>query len=118
MTASASLKVGKATFGYQFRWIGRQVFGEAENTISVQGRPPVNADYADVRGYPSVFYHDVRFDYELNDKLNLYVGVDNVTNRFPPFGSTAVGAGFDNVGVTGLYDNRGRYMYLGFKANM
>jgi outer membrane receptor protein involved in Fe transport len=118
LTANASLKVGKTTFGYQLRYIGRQVFGEAENTISVQGRDPVNADYAEFKGYPAVFYHDVRLDYEVNDKFNLYFGVDNLLNRFPPFGSTAVGAGFDNVGVTGIFDNRGRYMYAGIVAKM
>lgn len=118
LTANVALKTGKATFGYQFRWIGKQVFGEAENTLSVQGRDPLNADYADVKGYPNVFYHDIRFDYELTDQFNFYAGVDNLLNRFPPFGGTGIGAGFDNVGVTGLFDNRGRYFYAGFKAKM
>lgn len=118
VTVSANAKVGKVTLGYQFRWIGKQVFGEAENTISVQGRDPVNADYAELPGYPNVFYHDVRFDYEVNDDYNLYLGVDNLLNRFPPIGGTGIGAGLDNVGVTGLYDNRGRYFYAGFVAKL
>jgi outer membrane receptor protein involved in Fe transport len=118
LTANVGLKTGRVTLGYQFRWIGKQVFGEAENTKAVQGRPPVNADYAEVDGYPNVFYHDVRFDYEVNEQFNFYVGVDNLLNRFPPFGGTGIGAGFDNVGVTGLFDNRGRYMYAGIRARM
>ena len=42
--------------------------------------------------------------------------MDNILDRFPPWGGTAVGAGLDNVGVTGLYDNKGRYMYAGVVA--
>ena len=118
ITANASIERGKVTFGYQVRWIGKQVFGEAENTISVQGRDPVNADYADAKGYGNVFYHDIRLDYQVSDEFNFYAGIDNVGNRFPPWGGTGIGAGFDNVGVTGLYDNRGRYFYAGFKANL
>lgn len=116
LTANASLTFGKLTAGYQFRWIGKQVFGEAENTISVQGRDPVNPDYAEVDGYPNVFYHDVRLDYEVDDKFNVYFGIDNLLNRLPPFGGTGIGAGFDNIGVTGLFDNRGRYFYAGVVA--
>jgi outer membrane receptor protein involved in Fe transport len=116
INANLNLKAGKVTFGYQFRWIGRQLLGEAENTVAHQGNPPQNPDYADVRGYPNVFYHDIRLDYEVSNKFNLYVGVDNLLNRFPPYGSTGVGAGLDNVGVTGLFDNRGRYFYTGVVA--
>jgi outer membrane receptor protein involved in Fe transport len=116
VNANLNLKAGPVTFGYQVRWIGRQLLGEAENTVSHQGQPPQNADYADVRGYPNVFYHDIRLDYEVNNQFNVYFGVDNLLNRFPPYGSTGVGAGLDNVGVTGLFDNRGRYFYTGVVA--
>ncbi|MEH3107496.1 MAG: TonB-dependent receptor [Sphingomonas fennica] len=113
---NGTFQKGKVTLGYQLRWIGRQVFGEAENTQSVQGRAPENADFADARGYGNVFYHDIRGDLAINDKFTIYGGVDNLLDRFPPWGATGVGAGIDNVGVTGLYDNRGRYFYAGVVA--
>lgn len=116
INANFNLKAGKVTFGYQFRWIGKQFLGEAENTRSHQGNPPQNADFVDVSGYPNVFYHDIRMDYDVTDKFNVYFGVDNLLNRLPPFGGTGVGAGVDNVGVTGLFDNRGRYFYTGVVA--
>ncbi|SFS01114.1 TonB-dependent receptor domain-containing protein [Sphingomonas jatrophae] len=116
IVANANIKRGKVTFGYQFRWIGKQLLGEAENTVSHQGNPPQNADYADVSGYPNIYYHDVRLDYEVSDKFNIYFGADNITNRLPPYGGTGIGAGLDNVGVTGLFDNRGRYFYGGVVA--
>jgi outer membrane receptor protein involved in Fe transport len=59
LTANADATVGKFTLGYQFRWIGKQVFGAAENTYSVNGQPPQNPDYSDPRFYGNVFYHDI-----------------------------------------------------------
>lgn len=106
-----SLSNDKVTLGYQMRWIDKMVLNTYEDTNSVQGRAPENADYATARAYPDVFYHDIRLDLAVNTKFNLYLGVDNVTDRLPAFGATGVGGG------TGIYDVRGRYFYTGFKAN-
>ncbi len=116
LTANADATVGKVTFGYQLRWIGKQVFGAAENTYSVNGQPPQNPDYSDPRFYGNVFYHDIRAELAVNDQFAIYGGVDNLTNRFGPFGSTGIGPSLDNVGNTGLYDNKGRSFYAGVKA--
>ena len=116
ITANFDVQRGPVTLGYQMRWIGKAKFGQVENTTSVQGRDPENLDYADVKGYGNVFYHDIRADLEVSDKFTIYGGVDNITDRFPPWGSTGVGLGFDNTGVTGSYDNRGRYFYAGVVA--
>ncbi|MEA1013819.1 TonB-dependent receptor domain-containing protein [Sphingosinicella sp. LY1275] len=107
---NANVKVGAFTLGYQFRWIEKMVLNTHEDLFSVQGRAPENADYADIRFYPSVSYHDARFDVKANERLNVYIGVDNITNRMPPFGLTGVGAG------SGIYDVRGRYFYAGAVA--
>ena len=72
--------------------------------------PPQNADYASLKKYPDVFYHDARMGYDVTEKFNIYVGVDNIGNRAPPFGLTGVGAG------SGIYDVRGRYGYIGAVA--
>ena len=116
MTANADATFGKITVGYQFRWIGKQVFGAAENTYSVNGQDPQNPDYSDPRFYGNVFYHDIRAELAVNDQFAIYGGVDNLTNRFGPFGSTGIGASTDNVGNTGLFENKGRSFYAGVRA--
>ena len=116
LTANLDATAGNFTFGYQVRWVGKQVFGAAENTYSVNGQDPQNPDYSDPRFYGNVFYHDIRAELALNTQFALYGGVDNLTNRFGPFGSTGIGASSDNVGNTGLYDNKGRSFYAGFRA--
>jgi outer membrane receptor protein involved in Fe transport len=115
-TANLNAEIGRVTFGYQVRWIGKQEFGQVENTQSVQGRDPENLDYADAGGYGNVFYHDIRADLKVDDRFSIYGGVDNMLDRLPPWGGTGVGTGLDNTGVTGLYDNRGRYFYMGVVA--
>ncbi len=116
LTANAEATAGKFTLGYQLRWVGKQVFGAAENTYSVNGQDPQNPDYSDPRFYGNVFYHDIRGEYAVNDQFGIYGGVDNLTNRFGPFGSTGIGASTDNIGNTGLYENKGRSFYAGVRA--
>ncbi|MEJ0086093.1 MAG: TonB-dependent receptor [Pseudomonadota bacterium] len=101
---------GKFTFGYQLRYLGHMVIDLAENVFSVGGNPPQNADYAEAKYYPEVFYHDVRAAYDITDDVNAYVGVDNLANRVPPFGLTGAGGG------SGIYESRGRFFYAGFKV--
>jgi outer membrane receptor protein involved in Fe transport len=42
--------------------------------------------------------------------VNAYLGVDNATNRIPPYGLTGTGAG------SGIYEARGRFAYAGVKV--
>jgi outer membrane receptor protein involved in Fe transport len=106
----ATLKTGKFTIGYQARWIAGMFLNTYEDYNSVNGQPPQNVDYASIVKYPSVWYHDVRLAYDFTDQYNVYVGVDNVLNKTPPYGLTGVGAG------SGIYDNKGRYFYAGIVA--
>jgi outer membrane receptor protein involved in Fe transport len=105
-------KRGAATIGLQFRYIGKQVLNTFEDFFTKQGRPPENADYARRKFYPSVFYQDVRLGLDVNDKFNIYGGIDNVFNRQPPLGLTGTGGG------SGIYDARGRFFYAGIKAKL
>ncbi|MDO6414328.1 TonB-dependent receptor [Sphingomonas sp. BIUV-7] len=116
LTANLEATRGNVTFGYQVRWIGRQVFGSAENTYSVNGADPENPDYSDPRFYGNVFYHDIRAELAVTNGFAVYGGVDNLTDRFGPFGSTGIGASSDNVGNTGLFENKGRSFYAGIRA--
>jgi outer membrane receptor protein involved in Fe transport len=100
---------GKLKLGYQMRYIGRQTINLAEDLFEVGGRPPQNADYAEKRYYHGLFYHDVRAAMDVTDRVNAYLGVDNVANKVPPLGATGTGAG------SGIYDTRGRFFYAGVK---
>jgi outer membrane receptor protein involved in Fe transport len=102
--------MGKFTFGYQLRYLGHMVINLAEDVFSVGGNPPQDADYADRKYYPEIFYHDVRAGFDITEDVNAYVGVDNVSNRIPPFGLTGAGGG------SGIYESRGRFYYAGFKV--
>ena len=82
----------------------------AEDYLSVNGLPPQNNDYAPIVKYPTVTYHDIRLGLDVTEKLNMYLGVDNVGDKKPPFGLSGVGGG------SGIYDVRGRYFYVGFNA--
>jgi outer membrane receptor protein involved in Fe transport len=110
------LTAGAFTFGYELRYIGSQFVNAFEDFNSLNGLPPQDADYADIRKYPEVFIHDVRFDWKIKASgesardVNFFVGVDNVFNKEPPFGLTGTGAG------SAIYPIRGRNYYAGFRA--
>ncbi|WP_052215499.1 TonB-dependent receptor domain-containing protein [Sphingomonas sp. ERG5] len=104
------------TFGYRLRYIGPMWVNNYEDFNSLQGRPPENADYADIQQYPSVFYHDIRFEWNIDNSggfgkdLRFYAGIDNLLDKDPPLGSTATGAN------SSIYNFRGRNFYAGFRA--
>ncbi|MFC3581383.1 TonB-dependent receptor domain-containing protein [Sphingomonas hylomeconis] len=110
VNVNASVKIGAFTLGGQARWIGKMYLNTYEDYNSLNGLPPQNTDYAEVKKYGVAFYQDLRADVDVNDKFNFYLGVDNVTNKQPPFGLTGVTEG------GGIYDVRGRYAYAGFVA--
>jgi outer membrane receptor protein involved in Fe transport len=97
------------------RYLGRQIIsagalGEYEDFFSFEGRPPENADFADVTWYDPRFYHDIRFSVDVTPRYNMYLGVDNLTNIMPQYAATGLGQG------TAIYDVRGRFLYAGFSA--
>jgi outer membrane receptor protein involved in Fe transport len=106
----AALKSGPYTFGYNVRFIGKQYLNTFEDYNSVNGLPPQNADYADVKYYPNVAYHNFRLGIDLEREYEFYVGVDNAFNKAPPLGLTGSGAG------SGIFENRGRFFYAGARA--
>lgn len=106
----ANLKSGKITGGYRLRWIGKQYVGDYTNYNALNGNPPADPYYANYQKYPVIAYHDIRFDYGVSSRFNIYVGVDNVADKHPPLDTTGIG------GASGIYDVRGRYMYTGVAA--
>ena len=103
-------KYGRVTLNYELRYLSHMYLNTYENLNPLNGLPPQNADYADRNYYPAVFYHDARIALDVNDRFNIYTGVDNMTNRLPPFGLSGVTDG------GGIYDVRGRFFYAGVVA--
>jgi outer membrane receptor for ferrienterochelin and colicin len=106
-----NLKIGKVDIGYNLRFIGKQLQVGYTSIFPLNGDPAQNLDASETLFYPSVFYHDIKVAVDVTDKFNFYAGVNNLLNKEPPLGLTGIGGG------SGIYDNRGRFFYLGFKAN-
>jgi outer membrane receptor protein involved in Fe transport len=108
---SLDYKKGPLNLGYQLRFLSNQLLVIAENVFTVGGRPPQDADAQEFLRTSDVFYHAIRASYDINEKFNIYAGVDNLFDRLPPFGLTGTGAG------SGIFDNRGRFFYIGLNAD-
>jgi len=72
---------------------------------------------------PDYSYLDLSFKYRVNDKVSLRGGVNNVLDTVPPlldsnsFGISAPPFGNGNT-YPELYDPLGRYMFIGFTADL
>jgi outer membrane receptor protein involved in Fe transport len=115
-TAQADYTYKKFTVGYTMQYIGKQSITDYDAQHQVANDPgsPFDPFYADRVNYPHVIYHDVRASLEVNDKFTLYGGVDNFTNKSPPFGLLSTG----QVDGDGIFDNVGRFMYMGIRVKM
>ena len=110
LSFNAGVTVGKIGFNYGFRYIGSSYLNTYEDYNGLNGLPPQNTDYAPIEKYPAVAYHDARIEANVSERFNTYIGVDNIGNKMPPYGLTGVGGG------SGIYDVRGRYVYVGAVA--
>jgi len=114
---NANLIVGKYTFGYGAHYIGRMLNTAYANLFPINGNPPLNLDATDIRYFPPVLYHNVRFAVQLGSTamnhsgFQWFFGVDNFMNQHPPLGSAATGSG------SAIYDIRGRTFFSGIRAN-
>jgi outer membrane receptor protein involved in Fe transport len=113
---------GPFTFGYEVRYIGPMWINAYEDYNALQDRVPQDSDYAEISQYPSVFYHDVRFEWDMEKSgiaknFMLYAGVDNVFNLTPPLGTTGTGERVAGGGTgSPIYSVRGRQIYAGLRA--
>lgn len=101
---------GPVFLNYQMRYLSKMAVGAIENHETFQGRPPQNLDDFDIPFYPDVLYMDARFGFNIAEKSQFYLGVDNLTNRRPPLGATGIGGG------SGIYEPVGRRFYAGVTA--
>ncbi|MDX3911383.1 MAG: TonB-dependent receptor [Sphingobium sp.] len=103
------------TLGYQLRYIGRQSITDWEAQHDTYGVPALNPNYADVVYYPRVFYHSVRASFDMDKRFNFYGGIDNLTDKKPPYGLLGNGSIGDGDAI---YDNIGRFMYVGVSVKI
>jgi outer membrane receptor protein involved in Fe transport len=101
---------GVFTFDTQLRYLSKQAVGAIESQIAFQGRAPQNLDEFSVVNYPDVLYVGMKLGVDFAEKSTFYIGVDNLTDRLPPLGSTGIGAG------SAIFDNIGRRFYAGVTA--
>jgi outer membrane receptor protein involved in Fe transport len=115
------------TFGYRMHYIGKMYtslyenFNELDSACSSPTTcPPNNLDVIEPRQFPQTFYHDIRFEWNLNQRFQFYFGMDNVLDTHPPFGLSGTGttgtAGDRGTGNAAIYDAFGRKVYGGFRA--
>ena len=109
--ASANVKLSGLTLGYQVRYIGKQSVTDWEATHDSKQGPAYDPDYSDPSFYPDVWYHDFRVGYDVDEKFNFYVGVDNAFDRLPPLGLLGTSDG------GAIFSNTGRFLYAGVKTN-
>ena len=113
---NADLTVGRFTFGYGAHYIGKMLNTAYANIFSINGAPPANADAVDILYFPAVLYHNVRVAVQLGSTttdrkgFEWFFGVDNIADKHPPLGSSAVGSG------SAIYDIRGRTYFSGIRA--
>lgn len=117
----AKLDFGVVDFGYNLRWIGKQVVDLYENLYSIDGRPAQDADAYpfDQRWTPDIFYHNVRLGIEPRQGFRFYAGVDNLFDRAPPYGFDGTCGTGGNLACsvngigTAIFENVGRFFYAG-----
>lgn len=110
VSAFINADFGPAYINTSFRYLSKQSVGFIENQETVQGRPPQNLDDYDIPFYPDVLYIGAKFGINVTERTDFYFGIDNITDRLPPLGSTGIGEG------SGIFDNIGRRFYAGITA--
>ncbi len=108
---SLDWKYNKFAFGYRMRYLDKMYAGTTiEDVITINNTPPQNPDWGNPLFLPAITYHDFRVSYDVTKQIQVYGGVDNAFDQLPPYGLTGAGDG------SGIYDNVGRFLYIGVTA--
>ncbi len=101
-----------ATLGWTFDAFNAMVSGRYVDGVVIHdadGLPGIQGDLS----IPSVTYMDLSFGYTWNEKLQIQLGADNVTDKQPPllYQNNVINANTD----VSTYDTVGRFYRLGLK---
>ena len=102
----------KFDVGLTYRWFGRQSIFDWETQHSHQGRPPTNEDTFSRKYIKAFGYVDMQVGARITPETRAFIGVDNLLDKQPPFGSYATG------GSSAVFDNIGRYFYAGIRSKL
>ncbi|MGN6376999.1 MAG: TonB-dependent receptor domain-containing protein [Sphingomonas sp.] len=103
---------GPVHLHYEARFINRMYIDDYADYYSLNGEDPQEPEYAIPNHYPYVMYHNVKMSYDVNKRFQFYIGVDNLTDKMPPYGLDGTGEN------DAIYDNVGRVVYSGVKITM
>lgn len=94
VTAAATWSKGRGSWYTQIRYLSSAVFDNADNELT-----------RDVRGVGSWTIFDTSFSFDLTDKVNLQLNIDNVFDKGAPFAATASGSGdpTSSIGIVTYY---------------
>lgn len=105
----ANLTVGYSRDNYSVSWSTRYL--EEVSRYTPQDLED-NPNPSNILTFPSYVISDVSASYEMNNGIELTIGIDNVFNKSLPFGTNGTGAG------TASYDNIGRLAHITFSYKM
>ncbi|RMB01546.1 TonB-dependent receptor plug domain-containing protein [Eilatimonas milleporae] len=97
---NATWNIGKFSLNYELRFIDSMLIVERDELEA-------DPDLQDIVSTGSIFYHDIALFYQMTDEVQLFGGVNNLTQVFPRFGLN--GAGTDSA----IFDNIGRFFFAG-----
>ena len=97
---------GFSTGRFGFDWTVRYI---SHTNVNVQASDEARSD----NEVSSRIYNDLYASFDVNDSLRFYGGVNNLFDVDPPFSRET----FQGTGRGALFDNIGRYFFLGASAN-
>ena len=104
VTYNMTWRWDRFSFNYEMRFLSKQVIVEVDDLVS---DPDLQFPFETDR----TFFHDIQARYQINEYVEVFGGINNISQEFPPFGLS--GAGTDSA----IFDNIGRFYYGGFRAN-
>lgn len=107
---TANLSLRNFDIRYSMNYVGEQVVGAYENYNTVDGRTPANPDAFSPNEYPETFTHNLRFAFNVDERFQFYMGVDNVFDTLPPLFLMGSEGGVP-------YDPIGRFFYAGARVD-
>ncbi|WP_430446742.1 TonB-dependent receptor [Sphingorhabdus contaminans] len=112
---ATNLTLGKFQLSHTLRYFSSVYYKNDDVAFfeSVNGQPPLqpNRRGPEFIKTGDAFYHSLRGAFEIGEKSEFYVGVDNLADNKPPF--SIYGSGFGGA----QFDAIGRFFYAGVRAS-